>query len=540
MPLLRGDVLSGYTIDRLIGEGELGAVYAARDSNTGRLLALRVIDDDFAGRDGARARFRREAALLVGVDHPNIASVDDYGAAGEEQLWIAGQFIDGVDGAQLLENGPIAPGRAVTLIAAAAPGLDHAHREGILHGSIKPGNLIVRQDGGELRVLVTDFGIARALDDLGTASYAYTAPERFAPDLPVDHRADVYSLGCVLYEFLTGRTPFPRTDPEAVQIAHRRVAPVAPSLVRPDLTTAFDEVLATALAKDPEQRYQSCGALADAALAALTEASLGASGLGGITRQHEPVPVVAPVPSRPAVSAQERNAFRGSGVMLSAAAAVLVVGIVSVIAVEMNRDTDRPGVAIPAATSVVASSTEIIAPPAVTDPPSAELPPGELALPAEPLPEGVLPEPGVVAEPLPETVVTEPPVTVEPLPDAGVPVPPVEPAPETTVPETTAPEATIPETTAAEPVPQETIPAPVTTEPLTETALPEPLPPSSDITAIAQAQCHGYVDLVRQHGEAGALAIVENQAAQYLEPVQDPAVVREAVRLVAAGQCVGG
>ncbi|MEU0538346.1 protein kinase [Nocardia sp. NPDC005978] len=536
MPLLRGDVLSGYTIDRLIGEGELGAVYAARDSNTGRMLALRVIDDDFAGRDGARARFRREAALLVGVDHPNIASVDDYGAATDEQLWIAGQFIDGVDGAQLLENGPIAPGRAVTLIAAAAPGLDHAHREGILHGNIKPGNLIVRQDGGELRVLVTDFGIARALDDLGTASYAYTAPERFANDLPVDHRADVYSLGSVLYEFLTGRTPFPRTDPQAVQIAHRRVAPVAPSLVRPELTTAFDEVIATALAKDPEQRYQSCGALADAALAALTDASLGASGLGGITRQAAPevFAAVAAPPAPPVVSAQARNAFRGSGVMLSAAAAVLVVGIVSVIAVEMNRDTDRPGVAIPAATSAVASSTEVTAPPATE--PLPEVPPGELAIPAEPLPEGVLPEPTVVTEPLPEAVVPAP---VEPLPDASLPVPPVEPAPETTAPATTAPETTVPETTAAEPLPQETIPAPVTTEPLTETTLPEPLPPSSDITAIAQAQCHGYVTLVQQNGEAGALAIVESQAAQYLEPVQDPAVVREAIRLVAAGQCAG-
>jgi serine/threonine-protein kinase len=193
------------------------------------------------------------------------------------------RYIRGGDAHTLLAAAPggLAPELVVALIADAAAALDYSHSHAVLHRDVKPANLLIEQHPRHgHQALLTDFGIARTLDSTVTlsavsASFAYAAPERFTR-APSDHRSDIYSLGCTLFHLLTGRPPFPREDQAAVVGAHLSEPPPAPSMVRPDLPAGLNRVIATALAKDPEKRYPSCTALADAARQAVTSASAAA------------------------------------------------------------------------------------------------------------------------------------------------------------------------------------------------------------------------------------------------------------------------
>ncbi|MEU8900381.1 serine/threonine-protein kinase [Nocardia sp. NPDC048505] len=267
-------VFAGYRIDRVLGGGGMGTVYAARHPRLPRYDALKVLADEHGADPEFRARFAREAELVARLDHPNIVAVRD---RGEEQgrLWIAMQLVDGKDAAALIAAAPtgLAPASALHIIGEAAAGLDAAHRAGLLHRDVKPANILLEPRPGQPdRVYVTDFGIARAatestaLTEVGAvlATLAYAAPEQIAARA-LDHRVDVYALGCTLYELLTGAKPFPRASAVAVMHAHLHDPPPRASARDPRLPAAIDTVLATALAKDPERRYRSCGELAEAA-----------------------------------------------------------------------------------------------------------------------------------------------------------------------------------------------------------------------------------------------------------------------------------
>ncbi|MFI6868437.1 serine/threonine-protein kinase [Nocardia sp. NPDC050406] len=268
--LASGSVIAGYRIERQLGIGGMGAVYLARHPRLPRHDALKVI----AGARGAeprfRERFRREAELASRLDHPNVVAIHDSGEDGET-LWIAMQFVDGHNCAELLRTAALPAERAIAITAQAARGLDAAHAAGLLHRDVKPANILISRDGE--RVLVTDFGLAEetgAAAPTGTtsATLAYAAPEQFL-DGPLDHRADVYGLGATLYHLLTGQVPYPRDTQAAMLHAQVSAAPPRPSRVVPALPVALDAVIARALAKDPAQRYDSCGELAEAARATL-------------------------------------------------------------------------------------------------------------------------------------------------------------------------------------------------------------------------------------------------------------------------------
>ncbi|WP_067540876.1 WD40 repeat domain-containing serine/threonine protein kinase [Nocardia crassostreae] len=269
MRLDEGSVFAGYTIEKRLGSGGMAVVYLARHPRLGRHVALKVINDHIGGDAKLRKDFEREAALVARFDHPNIVPVYDRCAPGDDTLWIAMKYVSGGDAAHLISaaGGGLTATRAVRLITDAARGLDHAHRLAVLHRDVKPANLLIEVDdvGGE-RALVADFGIARTFDATLTrsgllASLAYTAPERFRGE-PVDHRADVYSLGCTLYELLTGRRPFPRSEEAAVILAHLEAPPPRPTDLRPDLPKGLDGVIATAMSKQPRNRYSDCVGLA--------------------------------------------------------------------------------------------------------------------------------------------------------------------------------------------------------------------------------------------------------------------------------------
>ncbi|MGY1811918.1 protein kinase domain-containing protein [Blastococcus sp. SYSU D00820] len=278
MTLPVGATVAGYTVLRLLGQGGMGAVYLVQHPSLPRRDVLKLLHGAMAASPSFRARFQHEARLAAGLDHPNIVQVYDQGAEGPD-LWIRMQYVDGSDAAAAVAQGPLEPLRALHVVRSVAAALDHAHARGLLHRDVKPANILLapgHAPGEPERVLLTDFGIAKALDEdvalTGTGqsflSPAYAAPERFGSG-PVDARVDVYALGCVLYELLTGSVPFPRTSLLASVTAHLGEPPPDPRALRPGLPAGVTDVVATAMAKEPGDRYASCGVLAEALTTAL-------------------------------------------------------------------------------------------------------------------------------------------------------------------------------------------------------------------------------------------------------------------------------
>ncbi|MFD6221278.1 serine/threonine-protein kinase [Nocardia asteroides] len=337
-----GATLAGYRIERRLGGGGMGAVYLARHPRLPRRDAVKVLDARLAVEPTFRARFEREADLAARLRHPNIVQIFDRGVDGD-RLWIAMQFVDGQDAAQLLRQGlaVLTPERAVRIVTEAAAGLDYAHRQGLLHRDIKPANLLIaRADDGTDEVLVTDFGIARSMGEttsltsagsvLGTLAYA--APEQLEGD-PLDVRTDVYALGGTLYELLTGFVPFRRDSPASLISAHLIEPPPRPSAANPALPPALDAVIARAMAKRPDDRFATCGELADAAVAAL------GGTLPGTTTALTRTPAIAP-PRR-----------RAKTILLGIGAAAVVAGVTAVaVLTAQNRaspgNSDGPATAV--------------------------------------------------------------------------------------------------------------------------------------------------------------------------------------------------
>lgn len=273
-----GSIFAGYQIERVLGGGGMGTVYLARNPDLPRSEALKILNPELSSDTDFRARFIREAEVAAALDHPNIVSIHQRGEF-EGQLWIAMQYVDGTDANAALKNGTMTPARAVHIVGEVAKALDYAHQRGVVHRDIKPANFLLSGPiGPEERVLLGDFGIARALDDAGltitgsvTATVAYAAPEVLAGQ-PFDGRADLYSLACTLFRLLTGRAPYPTTNGSAAVVAaHLHAPPPKVTDVVPGLSPQLDQVIATAMAKDPTSRFNSARALADASAAALNE-----------------------------------------------------------------------------------------------------------------------------------------------------------------------------------------------------------------------------------------------------------------------------
>src|SRR6266404_6226726 len=248
-----------YLIQRKLGSGGMADVYLADDQELGRQVALKMLNERHASDDQFVERFRREAQSAAGLNHPNIVSIFDRGRA-EGTYYIAMEYLDGRTLKELLvRNGPTPIPIAIDYARQILGALSFAHRNGIIHRDIKPHNIVV---GGDGRLKVTDFGIARsgasqmteAGSIVGTAQYL--SPEQ-ARGAPVDPRSDLYSLGIVLYEMLTGNVPFTGDTPLEIAMKHLSEVPVPPSELRDDVPDDLDLVVLRALAKDPEDRYQT-------------------------------------------------------------------------------------------------------------------------------------------------------------------------------------------------------------------------------------------------------------------------------------------
>jgi serine/threonine-protein kinase len=277
----------------------MAEVHMARDIRLGRTVAVKMLRVDLARDPTFQARFRREAQSAASLNHPSVVAVYDTGEDiinGLSLPYIVMEYVDGSTLRELIQTGRrLLPERALEITAGVLQALEYSHRNGIIHRDIKPGNVMLTRSGA---VKVMDFGIARAMADtsatmtqtaavIGTAQYL--SPEQ-ARGESVDARSDLYSTGCLLYELLTGRPPFVGDSPVAVAYQHVREDPVPPSHVDPEVSPGIDRIVLTALAKNPENRYQSADEMRT-----------------DIERAIEGRPVAAP-PVMPATDATQRIA----------------------------------------------------------------------------------------------------------------------------------------------------------------------------------------------------------------------------------------
>jgi serine/threonine protein kinase len=256
----------------------MGVVYLAEHDRLGRRVALKLVTPEAGVSDEVRRRFlEREPRLAASLEHPNVLPVHDAGEEPDGTLWIAMRYVDGPDLGRLLTGaGPLDPDRAIHLLGQVADALDSAHAKGLIHRDVKPENILVDGTPPGEHAYLTDFGLTRRMaSERLTATNAflgtihYVAPEMILGRSDMDARADVYSLGCVLFKCLTGEVPFPQPADITVLYSHLHAPPPRPTAFRPDLPTEIDDVIRIAMAKVPEHRYPSCGAMMEGASAAI-------------------------------------------------------------------------------------------------------------------------------------------------------------------------------------------------------------------------------------------------------------------------------
>src|SRR5579862_528966 len=264
-----GSEFIGYRIEGMIGRGGMGVVYRAYDLRLKRTVALKLVTPELALDERFRTRFAKETELAMALEHPNVVPIHDAGDV-DGRLYLAMRFVVGADLRELLRvEGALEPERAIAICRQVAAALDAAHAQGLVHGDVKPSNVLLDEDE---HVYLADFGLTRRLDEQSEGRFAgtpaYLAPEQLEGQ-PGDERTDVYSLGCLLFECLTGSPPFAGDSRLEVAWAHLEEEPPSPSTQLPGLPEALDPVLMRALAKEPEARFPSAGELVSAAERAL-------------------------------------------------------------------------------------------------------------------------------------------------------------------------------------------------------------------------------------------------------------------------------
>ena len=377
-----GTVFAGHRIEAVIGRGGASIVYLAEHLRLGRKAALKILAPHLADDETFRERFIRESRIAAGLDHPNIINVYDAGEV-DGSLFISMRYVEGSDLEKLLgEEKVLEPSRAISILSQVASALDAAHAEGLVHRDVKPGNILVDPAlslPGLDRAYLSDFGISKRTTSRGgltrtgqfVGTVDYVAPEQITGE-PVDGRADVYSLGCVLFQCLSGRVPFPGLTEVATIYSHLHDPP--PSLPgAAEAWTGVDRVLAKALSKDKHERYDTCGALVEAARTELTAAaSVGTDGLptstsgpGGATANDVGTPGISvdevETVQREVVGAEPAAPHRSDGRRRRAVAALsgggaVLVGLIVVLAFVLTRPDERTGVPTGPTTSTGPSS----------------------------------------------------------------------------------------------------------------------------------------------------------------------------------------
>jgi serine/threonine-protein kinase len=370
--------LGNFRLERELGRGGMGIVYLAEETNLGRWVALKVIAPDLAGDPEFRARFEREARIAAGLDHPNVVPLFAAGEI-EGQFYLSMRYVEGTDLKALLrERGRLDYPEAASIVGQVGSALDAAHARGLVHRDVKPGNILLGSGGdGGFHAYLTDFGITKDASDqtvgltqtgqwVGTVDYI--SPEQVS-GRPIDARSDVYSLGCVLYQSLTGHAPYQGPDVHKVY-AHMSEPPPALDGPAAPLGPAFDPVIQRAMAKDPDERYPSAGDLGRAAqsgakgelnqvpertvaagdaatgIAPTVAATPAAPTEMAATQQLPPdqatparQPVYSEPPTAPQPAAPPARSRRGLWAAVAVGAVILIAAVAALAVVALNKDS---------------------------------------------------------------------------------------------------------------------------------------------------------------------------------------------------------
>ena len=364
--LVVDSMFAGCRIEAVAGSGGMGVVYRATQLPLGRRVALKVVAPERATDRTFRVRFERESRIAASIDHPNVIPVY---AAGEEQgrLYLVMRWVEGTDlQALIARSGALAPGRAAAIVAQVAAGLDAAHAAGLVHRDVKPANVLLAA-GASGHVYLSDFGLTLELaadarlttsgEWVGTADFM--APEQFE-GATVDARTDVYALGCLLYAVLTGGAPFRRPTIAATMLAHLGDPPPRPSAAA-GVPPAFDAIVARALAKRPEDRYPSAGALGRAVLDAADvergepragpeRPGAAGNGSGGATdvmpattNVLRPAPPGGAAPAAATAHINRSGRRRGAAILLAGGAVAVAAAVVALLGVGALGADERAG-----------------------------------------------------------------------------------------------------------------------------------------------------------------------------------------------------
>ena len=336
--------IAGYRVIRQLGAGGMGQVFLVTHPRLPRHDALKLLDAGVSRNDDFKVRFQREADMLAQLSHPNIVTLHDRGEF-DGRLWITMEYVEGTDAAQILENtGALDSELALTLIGGAGAALDYAWRKRqVMHRDVKPANILVGIDDVNHveSVKLADFGIAKVAGEatsltstgMTVGTMQYVSPEAIEGH-DLDHRADIYSLGCTAFHLLAGRPPYAGTSITALLSAHLSQDPPRISDVVPEMSASVDAVFATVLAKDPADRYDSCGEFVHA----LSDA------LGGSANSAFAQTMTAPSMRMPSFAGPDPSTGRRrtTAVVVAAIAAVLVAGAAAFGVFIASSGTDEP------------------------------------------------------------------------------------------------------------------------------------------------------------------------------------------------------
>jgi serine/threonine-protein kinase len=383
----RSETIAGYRLDSCIGQGSAAAVYLARDERQGRRVALKVMVPELARDAGFRTRMIREARAAAALGHPHIIPAFEADEA-DGTLYVAMRYVRDGDARSLLgQVGPLPPGYAGQIIAQVASALDAAHARGLTHGDVRPANILLDGEVGDAatgdHAYLSDFGMSKVFTpgqvisaDQAGGSLDYLAPEQIE-GRPVDGRADLYSLACTGFELLCGAPPFGPDQGQTLVYAQIYADPPAVSARRAGLPAAVDSVLATALAKDPADRYPSCGRFAEELRAALgVRPGDRSAALRERTALLEERPAARPLPlgqgatdaargADPDPSEPHRRALRLA--LAVAAVVVVIVAAVAGVALAKRSAPAQPTASSPASHSPSPSSTSVSAAPSPSE-----------------------------------------------------------------------------------------------------------------------------------------------------------------------------